>query len=277
MRRVVVTGMGIVSSIGNNTRKSSPACARPSRHFARRGIRQPRLSQPRSKACRRSIRRFDRPARHALPWAGRAWNHVAMEQASAIPASRKKDISNPRNGIVMGIGRSLTSVLVDAADTTRKNKFARSASDFLPFPSHVVDGFGDARHLVQDQGVELFRFVGLRDLQSLHGTARTDPAGASRTWCRRRLPKSWHWTLSNMFDAMGAMSTKYNDTPAPPRAPTTRIATLRHRRGAGVLLLEELEHAKARRREDLRRDRRLWRDLGRPHMVAPSARARCAA
>src|SRR5487761_2277082 len=121
MRRVVVTGMGIVSSIGNNTQevlaslREAKSGITHAEEFAAHGFKcqgqgMPTLD-PAGSVDRRAMR-FLGP--------GAAWNHVAMEQAIRDSGVEEKDISNPRTGIVMGSGGPSTSVLVEAADITRE-------------------------------------------------------------------------------------------------------------------------------------------------------------
>ena len=153
MRRVVVTGMGIVSSIGNNTqevlaslREAKPGIIRADK-YAEMGFRcqvhgAPNLD-PAELVDRRAMR-F-----HAT---GTAWNHVAMDQAIRDAGLEEKDISNERTGIVMGSGGPSARTIVESADIAREK---------------VVDSLGYARHLVQDQGRELFDLVSLRDVKPL--------------------------------------------------------------------------------------------------------------
>src|ERR1700753_85726 len=121
MRRVVVTGMGIVSSIGNNSqevlaslREAKSGISR-SEQFAQHGFKcqvygAPTLD-PAGSVDRRAMR-FLGP--------GSAWNHVAMEQAIRDGGVEEKDIPNERTGIVMGSGGPSTSTIVAAADITRE-------------------------------------------------------------------------------------------------------------------------------------------------------------
>src|ERR1700693_92211 len=121
MRRVVVTGMGIVSSIGNNTqevlaslREAKSGIVRADK-YAELGFRcqvhgAPTLDPAQS---------VDRRAMRFLG-GGAAWNHVAMEQAIRDSGVEEKDISNERTGIIMGSGGPSARAIVDAADTTRQ-------------------------------------------------------------------------------------------------------------------------------------------------------------
>ena len=131
MRRVVVTGMGIVSSIGNNTqevlaslREAKSGITR-SEEFASHGFRcqvagAPTLD-PAGTVDRRAMRFLGE---------GAAWNHVAMEQAIRDSGVEEKDISNVRTGIIMGSGGPSTRVIVEAADITRKNSSPKRIGPF---------------------------------------------------------------------------------------------------------------------------------------------------
>src|SRR5512143_2155577 len=131
MRRVVVTGMGIVSSIGNNTqevlaslREAKSGISR-AEEYAKLGFRcqvegAPKLN-PAEPVDRRAMRFLG---------GGAAWNHVAMEQAIRDSGVEESDISNPRTGIIMGSGGPTTSTIVDAADLTRKNSSPKRIGPF---------------------------------------------------------------------------------------------------------------------------------------------------
>jgi 3-oxoacyl-[acyl-carrier-protein] synthase I len=248
MRRVVVTGMGIVSSIGNNTqevlaslREAKSGITR-AEEFAAHGFKcqvqgMPTLD-PAGSIDRRAMR-FLGP--------GAAWNHVAMEQAIRDSGVEEKDISNPRTGIVMGSGGPSTSVLVDAADITRKNNSPKRIGPFAV--PKVMSSTASATLATW------FKIKGVNySISSACATSNHCIGNAAELiqWGKQDMvfaggSEELHWTLSNMFDAMGAMSSKYNDTPQ-----TASRAYDKDRDGfviaggAGVLVLEELEHAKAR-------------------------------
>jgi len=248
MRRVVVTGMGIVSSIGNNTQevlaslREAKSGITHAEEFAKHGFRcqvqgMPTLD-PSGSVDRRAMRFLSQ---------GSAWNHVAMEQAIRDSGVEEKDISNPRTGIVMGAGGPSTVTIVDAADITRKNNSPKRIGPFAvpkamsSSPSatlatwfkikgvnySISSACATSNHCIGN-GAELIQW-GKQDMVFAGGSEELS------------------WTMSNLFDAMGAMSTKYNDTPQ-----TASRAYDRDRDGfviaggAGVLVLEELEHAKAR-------------------------------
>ena len=248
MRRVVVTGMGIVSSIGNNTqevlaslREAKSGITR-SEDFAAHGFRcqvqgMPTLD-PAGSIDRRAMR-FLGP--------GSAWNHVAMEQAIRDSGVEEKDVVNPRTGIVMGSGGPSTSILVEAADITRKNNSPKRIGPFAV--PKVMSSTASATLATW------FKIKGVNySISSACATSNHCIGNAAELiqWGKQDMvfaggSEELHWTLSNMFDAMGAMSTKYNDTPqTASRAYDVSRDGFVIAGGAGVLVLEELEHAKAR-------------------------------
>jgi 3-oxoacyl-[acyl-carrier-protein] synthase-1 len=240
--------MGIVSSIGNNTqevlaslREAKSGITR-AEQFASHGFRSQVAGMPTldpSESIDRRAMRFLGP--------GAAWNHVAMEQAIRDSGVEEKDISNPRTGIVMGSGGPSTSVLVDAADTTRKNNSPKRIGPFAV--PKVMSSTASATLATW------FKIKGVNySISSACATSNHCIGNGAELiqWGKQDMvfaggSEELHWTLSNMFDAMGAMSTKYNETPA-----TASRAYDKDRDGfviaggAGVLVLEELEHAKAR-------------------------------
>jgi 3-oxoacyl-[acyl-carrier-protein] synthase-1 len=188
----------------------------------------------------------DRRAMRFLAQGG-AWNHVAMEQAIRDSGVEEKDISNPRTGIVMGAGGPSTVTIIEAADITREKGSPKRIGPFAvpkamsSSPSatlatwfkikgvnySISSACATSNHCIGN-GAELIQW-GKQDMVFAGGSEELS------------------WTMSNLFDAMGAMSSKYNDTPQ-----TASRAYDRDRDGfviaggAGVLVLEELEHAKAR-------------------------------
>lgn len=248
MKRVVVTGMGIVSSIGNDAQEVTESLREArsgisfSEEFAEHGFRcqvwgAPTLD-PTDMVDRRAMRFLSK---------GGAWNHVAMQQAIADSGLEEGDISNERTGIVMGSGGPSTRTIVDAADTTREKGSPRRIGPFaVPkamsstasatlatwFKIHGVNysissACSTSAHCIGN-GYELIQ-MGKQDMVFAGGHEDLD------------------WTMSNLFDAMGAMSSKYNDTASTAsRAYDVSRDGFVIAGGAGVLVLEELEHAKAR-------------------------------
>lgn len=248
MRRVVVTGLGIVSSIGNNANEVQASLhdARSgisfSDSFAEHGFRcqvwgAPTLD-PSAMIDRRAMRFLSQ---------GAAWNHVAMDQAIADAGLSESDVTNERTGIVMGSGGPSTRTIVEAAETTLKNGSPKRIGPFaVPkamsstasatlatwFKIHGVNysissACSTSAHCIGN-GYELIQW-GKQDMVFAGGHEDLD------------------WTMSDLFDAMGAMSSKFNDrASAASRAYDVNRDGFVIAGGAGVLVLEELEHAKAR-------------------------------
>ena len=247
MKRVVVTGMGIVSSIGNNTQevlaslREAKSGIVPAQDYADLGFRCQVHGAPSldlESAVDRRVRRFMGD--------GAAWNYVAMEQAIADSGLEQSDVQNDRTGIIMGSGGPSTRTLVQAADTTREKGPKRvgpfavpatmsstnSATLAVPFGIRGVNysissACATSNHCIGN-AAEVIQ-LGKQDVVFAGGGEELD------------------WTLSVLFDAMGAMSSKYNDTPATAsRAFDVSRDGFVIAGGAGVVVMEELEHAKAR-------------------------------
>lgn len=247
MRRVVVTGMGIVSSIGNNTQevlaslREAKSGISKAEDYAKYGFRcqvhgAPSLN-PEEIVDRRAMR-F-----HAK---GTAWNHVAMDQAIRDAGLEENEISNERTGIIMGSGGPSTRIIMEAADITRDKGPKRIGPFAVPKAMSstasatlatwfkikgvnysISSACATSNHCVGN-AYEMIQY-GKQDVMFAGGCEDLD------------------WSMSNLFDAMGAMSSKYNDTPArASRAYDANRDGFVIAGGAGVLVLEELEHAKAR-------------------------------
>ena len=247
MRRVVVTGMGIVSSIGNNTqevlaslREAKSGIVQADK-YAELGFRSrvhgaPQLD-PADVVDRRAMRFLG---------GGAAWNHVAMEQAIRDSGVEESDVSNERTGIVMGSGGPSARAIVDAADITREKGPKR------------VGPFAVPKAMSSTASATLatwFKIKGINySISSACATSNHCIGNATELiqWGKQDMIfaggcEELDWTLSVLFDAMGAMSSKFNDTPAKAsRAYDVDRDGFVIAGGAGVLVLEELEHAKAR-------------------------------
>ncbi len=247
MKRVVVTGMGIVSSIGNNTqevnaslREAKSGIVRADK-YAELGFRCQVHGAPTLDASET----VDRRAMRFLG-GGAAWNHVAMEQAIRDSGLQENEISHERTGIIMGSGGPSTRTIVESADITRSKGPKRvgpfavpkamssspsatlatwfkikglsySISSACATSNHCI---GNAYEMIQN---------GKQDVMFAGGCEELD------------------WTLSVLFDAMGALSSKYNDTPdKASRAYDADRDGFVISGGAGVLVLEEFDRAKAR-------------------------------
>jgi 3-oxoacyl-[acyl-carrier-protein] synthase-1 len=197
------------------------AARRQVRHHLRRDLCRAWLPLP---GLGRADARSDetgRPPRHALPGQGRRVEPCRHAAGDRRCRARGGDITNERTGIIMGSGGPSTRTIVEAADITREqgpqaHRAVRRAQ------GDVVDRIGDARHLVQDQGRQLFDLVGLRDLGHCIGNAYELIQWGKQDMMFAGGHEDLDWTLSNLFDAMGAMSSKYQRHAAPaPRAPMT--------------------------------------------------------
>jgi len=247
MRRVVVTGIGIVSSIGNNKAEVVDAL-RAGRSgiefcdtYADMGFRSHihgSLNIDLDKHVDRKIRRFMGD--------GSAYNYVAMQEAIADAGLTEAEISHERSGLVMGSGGPSTSNQVEAADLARNKSPKRVGPYMVPrcmsstnsanlstafkikgLSYSISSACSTSAHCVGN-GTELIQ-MGKQDIVFAGGG------------------EELHWTLTVLFDAMGALSSRYNDSPdRASRAYDKDRDGFVISGGGGVVVLEELEHAKAR-------------------------------
>ncbi len=247
MRRVVVTGMGIVSSVGNNTqevlaslREAKSGIVRAEK-YAELGFR----SQVHGAPTLNPEESVDRRAMRFLG-GGAAWNHVAMEQAIRDAGLEQNEVSNERSGIIMGSGGPSCRAIIEAADTARSKGPKR------------VGPFAVPKAMSSTASATLstwFKIKGVNySISSACATSNHCIGNAAETiqYGKQDLIfaggcEELDWSLSVLFDAMGAMSSGYNQTPdRASRAYDADRDGFVIAGGAGVLVLEELEHAKAR-------------------------------
>ena len=247
MRRVVVTGMGIVSSIGNNIQEvlsslqdAKSGISRAEDHM-RLGFRcqvqgAPTLD-PETLVDRRAMRFHGR---------GTAWNHVAMDQAIADAGLEPHEVSNERTGIIMGSGGPSTKTIVESADITREKGPKRVGPFAVP---KAMSSTASATLATN------FKIKGVNySISSACATSNHCIGNAYEMiqWGKQDRVfaggcEDLDWTLSVLFDAMGAMSSDFNDRPSvASRAYDKNRDGFVIAGGAGVLVLEELEMAKAR-------------------------------
>lgn len=249
MRRVVVTGLGIVSSIGNDAAEVTESLRHAksgisaSEDFAEHGFRcqvwgRPTLD-PTDMVDRRAMRFLSQ---------GGAWNHVAMKQAIADAGLEESDYAEQeRVGIIMGSGGPSTKQVVDAADITRNNGSPKRIGPFAVPKAMSSTASATLATWFKIHGVNY-------SISSACSTSAHCIGNAAEMiqWGKQDMMfagghEDLDWTMSNLFDAMGAMSSKYNDTPSTAsRAYDASRDGFVIAGGAGVLILEELEHAKAR-------------------------------
>src|ERR671934_1205237 len=247
MRRVVVTGMGIVSSIGNNTqevlaslREAKSGISRAS-DYAERGFRCQVHGEPTLDA--EAI--IDRRAMRFLG-GGAAWNHIAMEQAIRDAGLEANEISHERTGIIMGSGGPSTRSIVEAADTAR-NKGPKRVGPFAVPKAMCSTASATLGTWFKIKGVNYSISSACATSNHCIGNAMEIIAAGRQDVIFAGGCEELDWTLSVLFDAMGAMSSKFNQTPdKASRAYDVDRDGFVIAGGAGVLVLEELEHAKAR-------------------------------
>ncbi|MBE9548585.1 MAG: beta-ketoacyl-ACP synthase I, partial [Proteobacteria bacterium] len=247
MRRVVVTGMGVVSSLGNNVAevldslKNGRSGIRFSEVQAEMGFRS-HVNGPvdidLAAAIDRKVLRFMGEAA--------AYNFIAMQEAISDAGLTDDQVSNVRSGLIVGSGGGSTSNTVLAADNMREKGIRRvgpymvtrtmasttSACLATPFKIKGVNysissACSTSAHCIGN-AMELIQ-LGKQDIVFAGGGEEV------------------HWTQTVLFDGMGALSSKYNDTPETASRPydATRDGFVISG-GGGTLVIEELEHAKAR-------------------------------
>ncbi len=247
MRRVVVTGMGIVSPIGANIAEvadslraaRSGVVAAP--EYAQLGFR----CQVHAAPTIDWESMVDRRAARFLA-AGTGYAHIAMDQAIADAGLTTDDITDERIGLVVGSGGPSTRAIVEAADTAERKGVKRIA----PFAVPKAMSSGPSATLAT-----WFKIRGINYSISSACATSTHCIGAAYEQIRLGNQdlvfaggcEELHWTLSSLFDAMGAMSSRFNDRPEAASRPYDVdrdgfvIAG-----GAGMVVLEDLERARAR-------------------------------
>jgi 3-oxoacyl-[acyl-carrier-protein] synthase-1 len=247
MRRVVVTGLGIVSSIGNNVQevlaslREAKSGVVKAEDYARLGFRCQVHGAPKldlDSAVDRRVRRFMGD--------GAAWNWVAMRQAITDSGLEEKDVKNERTGIIMGSGGPSTRTIVMAADTAREKGPKRVG----PFAVPAAMSSTNSATLATPFGIKGVNY----SISSACATSAHCIGNSTELiqWGKQDIMfagggEELDWTLSVLFDAMGAMSTKFNATPErASRAYDKNRDGFVIAGGAGTVVLEELEHAKAR-------------------------------
>lgn len=247
MRRVVVTGIGIISSIGNNAdevltslREAKSGIVHADQ-YEELGFRchvhgAPDL-EPKDHIDRRKMRFLED---------GSGWSYLAMEQAIKDSGLAPEDISNPKSGLIIGTGGPSTKAIVEAADKTR----TKSAKQVGPFAV--------PKAMCSMASATLSTYFGIKgvnySISSACATSNNCIGNAYELiqWGKQDVMfagggEELDWTLSVLFDAMGAMSSKYNDTPgSASRAFDANRDGFVIAGGAGVLVLEERDKAIAR-------------------------------
>jgi len=247
MRRVVVTGMGIVSSLGNNKQGvlhslregiSGIECVQEMADLGFRSQVAGTLKLKTEELIDRKLHRFMGQAA--------AYTYLAMAEAVADSGLSNEQVSNPRTGLIVGSGGSSTANIVDTAEiakakgikrvgpymVTRTMSSTTSACLATPF------GIKGVNYTISSACATSAHCIGNGMEQIQLGKQDIVFAGGG---------EELHWVQSAMFDAMGALSSKYNDTPGSASRPYDEFRDgFVISGGGGVVVLEELEHARAR-------------------------------
>ncbi len=248
MRRVVVTGMGIISSIGNTLEDVTKSLfdaksgISSSPEFKELGFK----CQVQAKPILNWLEMVDRRAARFLS-EGLGWGHIAMEQAIKDAGLDESHISNERTGIIAGTGGPSARTIVGAAEITKTQGGPKRIGPFA-VPKAMSSGLSATL-------ATWFKIKGVNySISSACATSAHCIGNAfeSIKWGKQDImfaggAEELDWTMSNMFDAMGAMSSNYNDNPSvASRAYDADRDGFVIAGGAGMMVLEEYEHAKAR-------------------------------
>jgi len=248
MRRVAITGMGVVSSIGGDVTEVTAALK-----AARSGVKRSEMFADKGFRCQVEARpgvdveaALDRRTRRFMG-EGAGWNYIAMQEAIESAGLAPDEISHPMTGIIMGSGGPSTRAIVEAADKTRETGGTKKVG-----PTVVPKAMSSTNSATL---ATLFKIHGINYSISSACATSVHCIGAAAEqiiWGKQDVMfagggEELDWTMANLFDAMGAMSTDFNDRPA--------VASRAYDRnrdgfviagGAGVVVLEEMSRAKAR-------------------------------
>ncbi len=248
LRRVVVTGMGIVSCIGNSlaevtqSLKEGKSGITFSPDYQERGFRSQVYGKPEIDIDALVDRRDKR-----FMGDGAAYGYIAMKQAIEDSGLTPEQVSQERAGLIVGSGGPSTSNLIASTDICRESGSTKKIGPFM-VPRCMSSTLSACL-------ATSFKIKGVNyTISSACSTSAHCIGNAAEMiqWGKQDIVfagggEELHWTLSQLFDAMGAMSSKYNDTPSvASRAYDADRDGFVIAGGGGMLVLEELEHAKAR-------------------------------
>ncbi len=247
MRRVVITGIGIISCIGNNAKevlaslKEGRSGISSSPEYAELGFRSQIYGKPDIDLKENIDKRLLRFMGDAA-----AYTHLSMEQAIADSGLEQGDVVNERTGIIVGSGGPSTRAQVLAADITRE-KGPKRVGPFAVPKAMCSTTSATAATNFQIKGVNYSISSACSTSAHCIGSAAEQIQWGKQDIMFAGGGEELDWTLSVLFDAMGAMSSNYNDTPEKAaRAYDANRDGFVISGGGGILVLEELEHAKVR-------------------------------
>jgi 3-oxoacyl-[acyl-carrier-protein] synthase-1 len=247
VKRVVITGLGIVSSIGNNKQevleslRQGRSGIKFNQEYADLGFRSHidgNIDIDLKELIHRKVKRFMGDAA--------AYNYIAMRDAISDADLSENDVSNPRTGLITGSGGASSANIVDAADLLRQKGLRKVGPYMVPRTMSSTTSACLATP---------FKIKGIN--YSISSACSTSAHCIGNGYEQIQMGKQdivfagggeeLHWSLSVLFDAMGALSSKYNDTPETASRPydATRDGFVISG-GGGVVVLEELDHALAR-------------------------------
>ena len=248
MRRVAITGLGIISSIGNNadevtaSLKAGRSGIVAAEDYVERGFRSQikgAINVDLAEAIDKRVLRFMGP--------GSAYAYLAMQQAIADAGLSEAQVSNPETGLIAGSGGPSTSAMFTAHQTVLEKGAPKRIGPFAvpKTMSSTVSANLATAYKIKGMNFSItsacstsLHCIGMAAQQIALGQQKTMFAGGG---------EELDWTLSCLFDAMGAMSSKYNDTPAKAsRAFDANRDGFVISGGGGMVVLEDLEHAQAR-------------------------------
>ncbi|MEE9411579.1 MAG: beta-ketoacyl-ACP synthase I [Methylococcales bacterium] len=247
MRRVVITGMGIVSSIGNNKQevteslkqgRSGVEFCEEYKEYGLRSQVHGQIHIDTKSIIDRKILRFMGD--------GAAFNYIAMQEAIDDSGLEQDQVSNIKTGLIMGSGGPSTNNLLTAFDVVREKGIKRVG----PYMVTRTMSSTNSATLATPFGIKGINY----SISSACATSAHCIGNASELIQMGKQDvvfagggEEVHWTMTMLFDAMGALSSKYNDTPMlASRAYDASRDGFVISGGASVLVVEELEHAKAR-------------------------------
>ncbi|MDQ7019316.1 MAG: beta-ketoacyl-ACP synthase I [Robiginitomaculum sp.] len=248
MRRVVITGMGIISSIGldldevSASLKAGKSGVKAAPTFAEMGFRSQIAAPPPELNLKELIDK--RLLRFMAD--GSAWCWLAAEQAIKDSGLEESEVSNPRTGLIVGTGGPSTEVLIKSADIARAKGVKRIGPFAVP---KAMSSTGSATLATGLKIKGLSYSISSACTTSLHCIGA---AAEQVQWNKQDViiaggGEELYWAMSALFDAMGAMSSKYNDTPeCASRAFDVDRDGFVIAGGAGIVIVEEREHALAR-------------------------------
>ncbi len=248
MRRVVITGLGIISSIGLNvdevaaSLRAGKSGIKAHPKFQEMGFRSQIAAPPPEMDLKALIDK--RLLRFMAE--GSAWSWLAAKQAIEDSGLEEHEISNPRTGLIVGSGGPSTETLVNAADIAREKGVKRIGPLAVP---KAMSSTGSATLSTGLKIKGLSYSISSACTTSLHCIGA---AAEQIQWNKQDVMvagggEELFWSMSALFDAMGAMSSKYNDTPTrASRAFDANRDGFVIAGGAGIVVLEEREHALAR-------------------------------